>query len=1122
MADRQTVHQQSTLGFTGVNSPITIPPIANENSWQIPSYIMTAISNTCQFHGRDDEDAPAHIARLTRILGTFQLQGATNDAIFLQLFPFTLADRAATWLDSQPAGTYTTWATLRDGFLKKYFPPAKASRLRDQIHSFRMEPDESYYLAWERFQNLLARCSQHGLSDWALVEKIYNGLNYDTKARFDTSAGGHLMGKKSVTECLDMFESFAQSESEQRSANRNTTPITSATSSTRGVHQVTLDTSVAAALENLHREMKEIKAKVDKCEFCKGGHSTLHCPLMSEEQVDFVAGQSRGPLNAFNNNNYNSNWRNNNNNSNWRSSGNPPGFQSNFNRGQGQFSSGSSGGQGQFGNQFNNQGQGNGNGGSVGQGSSSGQGSNKGLNRIEELLSQLVVKDQVTQKTLSEHDILLKNQQSAFLDLQRSVGDMARKLEERLPGQFPGGTQLNPNAHAKAITTRSGRILGEPKVREGQVIEEEEPVDKEIELKAPGKVQSRLDPANTAHIVEPQVERSIEKRPIESRPSPVIDLSRVPYPARLKQQKYAKEYGHFLDMFKQLKISLPFIEALQCMPKYAKFLKDLLKRKDRLRELSNIPLTGGCSAVVLNKLPEKLTDPGIFTIPCLFGSDTQCKALADLGASINLMPFSLYEKLDLRELSPTRMTLSLADRSVKYPRGIIENLLVKVDKFVFPVDFVILDMEADEGVPIILGRPFLRTAKALIDVYDGKFSLCVGDEKVTFEVARSMQHPNDSSDFSGPCHSVYFLNSFMSGVDQCLEYISGVDLLGGGVLDELEESEEEEEETLWFPEVMELSEVRNESERAPLEIPTPLELKVLPSHLEYAYLGEGSSLPVIISSNLMEEEKLRLLEVLKLHKEAIAWSLSDIKGISPAYCTHRILMEDEYKPVVQPQRRLDPNMQEVVKKEVLKLLDVGVIYPISDSPWVSPTQVVPKKGGMTMVMNEKNELIPSRTVTGWRVCIDYRKLNDATRKDHFPLPFIDQMLERLAGQQFYCFLDGFSGYFQIPIAPEDQDKTTFTCPYGTYAYRRMPFGLCNAPATFQRCMVAIFQDMIETSMEVFMDDFSVYGGYFDQCLINLGKMLKWCAETKLMLNWDKCHFMVTEGIVLGHKISRDG
>ncbi|GJV82730.1 reverse transcriptase domain-containing protein [Tanacetum coccineum] len=161
--------------------------------------------------------------------------------------------------------------------------------------------------------------------------------------------------------------------------------------------------------------------------------------------------------------------------------------------------------------------------------------------------------------------------------------------------------------------------------------------------------------------------------------------------------------------------------------------------------------------------------------------------------------------------------------------------------------------------------------------------------------------------------------------------------------------------------------------------------------------------------------------------------------------------------------------------EVLKLLDAGMIYPISDSPWVSPVHCVPKKGGITVVANEENELISTRLVTGWRVCIDYRKLNEATRKDHFPLPFMDQMIERLAGNEFYCFLDGFSGYFQIPIDPQDQEKTTFTCPYGTFAYRRMPFGLCNAPGTFQRCMMAIFHDMIEKTMEVFMDDFSFLG-----------------------------------------------
>ncbi|GJR69568.1 reverse transcriptase domain-containing protein [Tanacetum coccineum] len=259
------------------------------------------------------------------------------------------------------------------------------------------------------------------------------------------------------------------------------------------------------------------------------------------------------------------------------------------------------------------------------------------------------------------------------------------------------------------------------------------------------------------------------------------------------------------------------------------------------------------------------------------------------------------------------------------------------------------------------------------------------------------------------------------------------------------------------------------------------ELKDLPPHLEYVFLEGDNKLPVIIAKDLSVEEKAALIKVLKSHKRAIAWKLSDIKGINPEFCTHKILMEEDYKPAVQHQRRVNPKIHDVIKKEVEKLLDAGLIYPISDSPWVSPVHCVPKKGGFTVVENDENELIPTRLVTGWRVCIDYRKLNEATRKDHFPLPFMDQMLERLAGNEYYCFLDGFSGYFQIPIDPHDQEKTTFTCPYGTFAYRRMPFGLCNAPGTFQRC-----------------------------------------EDTNLCLNWEKSHFMVKEGIVLGHKISKNG
>nr|GFA85623.1 reverse transcriptase domain-containing protein [Tanacetum cinerariifolium] len=264
----------------------------------------------------------------------------------------------------------------------------------------------------------------------------------------------------------------------------------------------------------------------------------------------------------------------------------------------------------------------------------------------------------------------------------------------------------------------------------------------------------------------------------------------------------------------------------------------------------------------------------------------------------------------------------------------------------------------------------------------------------------------------------------------------------------------------YFPEAHnDLKLIKPKNDKSTDDEPPEVELKELPPHLEYAFLGENNKWPVIISKDLSINEKSALLE-----------------------------------------RRVNPKIHDVIKKEVEKLFDTGLIYPISDSPWVSPVQCVLKKGGITVITNDENKLIPTRLVTGWRVCIDYRKLNEATRKDHFPLPFVDQMLERLAGNEHYCFFDGFSGYFQIPIDPKDQEKTTFTCPYGTFAYKRMPFGLCNAPGTFQRCMMAIFHDMIEQTMEFFMDEFSVFGNSFSTCLTNLEKMLKRCEDTKLALN----------------------
>ncbi|GJU34902.1 reverse transcriptase domain-containing protein [Tanacetum coccineum] len=558
--------------------------------------------------------------------------------------------------------------------------------------------------------------------------------------------------------------------------------------------------------------------------------------------------------------------------------------------------------------------------------------------------------------------------------------------------------------------------------------------------------------------------------------------------------------------------------------------------------MARTPFNEHCSAVILNKLPEKLRDPGKFLIPCEFPGMDECLALADLGASINLMPLSVWKKLSFLELTPT-----------------------------------FIDFDADPRVPLILGRSFLKTGRALIDVYKGELTLRVGKEAVTFNLDQTSRYSSNYDDMTANRIDVIelaceeysqevlgFSDMIASGnptpyydpivstssptltpfgdsdfllleeadaflaleddptspeVDDSYYDSEGDILLLEAILNS-DPSPPPPNQGYYLPEIQ--KELKVCKAKSSIDEPPEVELKDLPPHLEYAFLGGDDKLPVIIAKDLSIEEKASLIKVLKSRKRAIAWKLSDIKGINLEFCTHKILMEDDYKPEVQHQRRVNPKIHDVIKKEVEKLLDAGLIYPISDSPWVSPVHCVPKKGGFTVVANDENELIPTRLVTGWRVCIDYRKLNEATRKDHFPLPFMDQMLERLAGNDYYCFLDGFSGYFQIPIDPKDQEKTTFTCPYGTFAYRRMPFGLCNAPGTFQRCMLAIFHDMVEKTMEVFMDDFSVFGNSFKNCLSRLDKMLQRCEDTNLCLNWEKSHFMVKEGIVLGHKISKNG
>ncbi|XP_070003267.1 uncharacterized protein [Nicotiana sylvestris] len=594
------------------------------------------------------------------------------------------------------------------------------------------------------------------------------------------------------------------------------------------------------------------------------------------------------------------------------------------------------------------------------------------MGRIKSMFEQMMKKN-------ADSDAQLASYNTSICNLEVQLGQILQALNTRPKGALPSDTVVNPKGgnntgHAMAVTTRSG------KCGEINTSKQKEVVSDDVE------VQNDDDSIVVEQVIEEYVNGEVE--------------------------------------------------ALEQIPRYAKFSKDLVTKK-RSTDCETIKMTHQVSAIMHSMAP-KLEDPGAFIIPCTIGSADFAKALCDLGASINLMPYSVFKTLVIGQSIATSMRLQMADRIMKRPLGIIDDVLVRVNKFILPANFVILDCEVDDEVPIILGRPFLATGKALVDVKAGERTFRVGDEKVVFHVCKSMRQPNSTK----VCSFVDLVTEVI--VDDTSAMINVKDPLEAVLLNHyVTEDEDLVEKT---------PPIKPSIEESPV-----LELKTLPSHLRYEFLGHCSTLPVILSSCLTNVHVDATLEVLQRKKREIGWTLVDIRGISPAFCMHKIILDEDAKKFVEHQRRLNEAMQEVVKKEVIKWIDAGVV-----------------------------------TVTGWRVCMDYRKLNKVTRKDHFPLPFLDQMLDLLAGRSYYCFLDG------------------------------MPFGLCNASATFQWCMMAIFTGMVEDFLEVFMDDFSVVGVSFEECLGNLDKVLARCEETNLVLNWEKCHFMVEEGIVLGHKISKNG
>ncbi|KAJ9541005.1 hypothetical protein OSB04_027511 [Centaurea solstitialis] len=1142
-----------------LNASIVRPEI--NTHFELKPVMFNMLQSSGQFGGLPSEDPHLHLKTFMEIADSFHLVTISDDALRLKLFPFSLRDRARAWYDSLEPNSIATWNEMAEKFLKKYFPPTRNAKARNDICTFKQMDDEGVSSAWERFKELLRKCPHHGIPYCIQLETFYNGLDTNARQMLDATAGGAFT---SVTynDGYAMLEKISNKNGQWVDARAlvpkrtagflEVDPYTALTAQLASMANMIKNMSVANAAKSVETVPESLPVK---CVWCGEGHTFDQCSH-NIESVNYVHNRPS----QFSNN-YNSSWKQHPNFS-WS---NPPvakeqrqnNFQQQQNTAQDQ--------QTRFQNHVF-------------------QNPKPHFQQQQSQQSEMPPSlDAMLKSFISQTNQVINHQNTALRTLETQIGQIALELRNRPVGTLPSDTELPKNQtkeHVKAMTLRDGKSLVGPTPKEPKVVsstDREKPTtivptvvvptpkvpepetstdsvpitdipefsllfpdnrkrdkllsDNAIAFDSSAAAPVQTDRPQTANEqIPPTVPSTSDPKKAVVTPVPPY----VPYPQRLRNQKEEVQFKKFLDVFKQLHINIPLVEALESMPSYAKFLKDILSKKKRITEYETVALTEGCSALVTNKLPPKQKDPGSFTIPCSIGGKEVGKALCDLGASINLMPLSIFMTLGIGEARPTTVTLQLADKSIAYPKGKIEDVLVQVDKFIFPADFIILDFEADKDTPIIVGRPFLATGRTLIDVERGELTMRVNDQNVTFNVFTSMKYPNDMEE----CSVLGSLESWCQ--EETLEEILETDDLDDIEFDEddlnvddledeeiendnSDESSDEFADMLQLVAAYEMLEASTRENPLPsIEAPPELELKQLPAHLKYVFLGKENKLPVIISATLEPKQEEDLVKVLQNHTKAIGWTISDLKGISPSICQHKIILEDKDFRSIEPQRRLNPVMKEVVKKDILKWLDAGIIYPIAGSSWVSPVQCVPKKGGVTVVENEKNELIPTRVVTGWRICMDYRKLNKATHKDHFPLPFIDQMLDRLAGKEYDCFLDGYSGYNQIAIAPEDQEKTTFTCPFGTFAFRRMPFGLCNAPATFQRCMMSIFSDMLETSMEIFMDDFSVYGSSYEECLKNLEQSLKRCKETDLVLNWEKCHFMVKEGIVLGHLISNKG
>nr|GEV12508.1 reverse transcriptase domain-containing protein [Tanacetum cinerariifolium] len=711
--------------------------------------MIQQVQNSCQFHGLSGDDANKHLDKFLHVTQSIKVNGVTDDALHLYLFPHFLTHHAIAWFDHLPRNSINTFEQMDKNFLGIYFPPSMVTKLRNEITNFRQRYDESLFEALERYK-----------------------LSIDRSQRSESSS--------SITSSSDT--KIAALKAEMVETNKN--------------------------LMRVLQVNQQVKAVTPNYETCGCPHSFSDFPaIVGQTQNVYDVGAYQGN-----------------------------------NQGRNQFF----------------------------------QGANQGQNPPQAYQApvyqasvyqvsvhqpqipqpQVVTTNEFT-NFMKANDVILKNMQTNMTSLTnlnlelKNMFDQFMKMNTASSSgskTLPGNTITNPKEELKGITTRSGTAYQGPTIpttSSSPVVEHDTEATKDMPV--------------IASIIEPVVS------PV-SAPKPNQRLS-IPYPSRFQDQKLREKANDqrekFFQIFKDLNFNIRFADALILMPKFSPSIKTLLTNKDKLCKLVRTPLNEHCSAVLLKKLPEKLGDPGKFLIPCDFPRMPECLALADLDASINLMPLFVWNKISLPELTPTLMTLELADRSISRPIGVAADVYVKVGKFHFPANFVVVDFNDDPRVPLILERSFLKTRRALIDVFEGELTLQVLGFSDVIASGNPTTYSDPNVSITSPTLTPFRNSDFLlEEVDAFLALEDDPTSL------KIYQSYVDTEGDILLFEELKICEAK--TDKSLIDEPPEVELKDLPPHLEFAFMEGDDKLPVIIAKDLSVKEKTALITVLKSHKRAIA------------------------------------------------------------------------------------------------------------------------------------------------------------------------------------------------------------------------------------------------------------